>query len=79
MERPTFIFYNILGSLAWVGSMMLGGKFLNYWAQEKFQINLQDHIEAITIGIILITTLPVIYKLFFQKRNAGPTKNNPKP
>jgi membrane-associated protein len=79
MERPTFIFYNILGSIAWVGSMMLGGKFLNDWARDKFHINLQDHIEAITIGIILVTTLPVIYKLFFQKKSSAPTKNNPKP
>lgn len=78
MERPTFILYNLLGSIAWVCSMMLGGKFLNDWAKNTFHINLQDHIEAITLGIILITTLPVIYKLFFAKRSTVPPEKNPK-
>jgi membrane-associated protein len=68
MNKPQFIFYNILGSIAWVCSMMLGGHFLQAWVLKRFQFNLKDHIEAITIIIILITTLPVLYKLFFAKK-----------
>ena len=67
MNRATFIFYNILGSIAWVSSMMLGGYFLEGWVLRQFNFSLKDHIEAIAIGIILITTLPVLYKLFFAK------------
>ena len=76
MERATFIFYNILGSIAWVCSMMLGGHFLQSWVEREFNFSLKDHIEAITIAIILITTLPVIYKLFFTKKQPAPTTDH---
>jgi membrane-associated protein len=72
MSRPHFMFYNIMGSIAWVSSMMLGGYFLESWAQNKFDISLKDHIELITIIIILVTTLPVLYKLFFAKKSVIP-------
>jgi membrane-associated protein len=74
MSRPHFIFYNIVGSIAWVSSMMLGGFFLQTWVEEKFGYSLKDHIEAITIAIILITTLPVLYKLFFSKKTVAPAQ-----
>ena len=69
MNKPIFMFYNIIGSICWVASMMLGGYFLNDWFENKFGIKLQEHIEDITIGIILITTLPVLYKVFFGKKD----------
>jgi membrane-associated protein len=74
MEKPFFIFYNIVGSVCWVTSMMLGGFFLQNWVQKKYGFSLKDHIEAITIGLILVTTLPVLYKLFFGKDHE-PSKN----
>ena len=72
MPKPQFIFYNIIGSVAWVSSMMLGGFFLQTWVERKFGFSLKDHIEAITIIIVVITTLPVIYKLFFAKKPVVP-------
>lgn len=74
MHRPTFIFYNIIGSIVWVSSMMLGGYFLEEWVRNRFNFSLKDHIEAITIGIILVTTLPVLYKLFFAKKKIVPVE-----
>jgi membrane-associated protein len=68
MNPAHFIFYNIIGSISWVCSMMLGGYFLNSWVQRKFDFSLQDYIEPITIGIILVTTLPVLYKLFISRK-----------
>lgn len=81
MPKPQFIFYNIIGSVCWVTSMMLGGYFLQTWVERKFGFSLKDHIEAITIIIILITTLPVIYKLFFAKKPVvqPPADNNVNP
>jgi membrane-associated protein len=72
MSRPAFVAYNIIGSLSWVCSMMLGGYFLDAWVEKKFGFSLKDHIEAIAIGIILVTTLPVLYKLFFAKKSVIP-------
>jgi len=71
MSRPVFMAFNIIGSVCWVAIMMLSGYFLDSWVKRKFDYSLQDHIEAIAIGIILVTTLPVLYKLFFGKRE-GP-------
>lgn len=68
MDRKVFMSYNIMGSIVWVATMMLGGHFLETWVQRRFGFSLKDHIEAITIGIILVTTLPVLYKLFFGKK-----------
>ena len=73
MNPAHFIFYNIVGSVAWVASMMLGGYFLNSWVNREFGFSLQDYIEPITIFIILITTLPVLFKLFFTKKPVAPT------
>jgi len=72
MNWAHFIFYNIVGSVVWVSSMMLGGYFLNSWVQRKFDFSLQQYIEPITIVIILVTTLPVLYKLFFAKKSIVP-------
>lgn len=70
MERKSFTASNVLGSVLWVGSMMLGGHFLQTWVLEKFGYSLKDHIEAIAIVIILVTTIPVIFKMFFSKKKA---------
>jgi membrane-associated protein len=82
MDWKTFVFYNIIGSICWVSSMMLGGHFLQSWVLNQFGFSLKDHIEAITIGIILVTTLPVLYKLFFGKKKVATSQtitNEPKP
>jgi membrane-associated protein len=74
MERHVFMIFNIVGSVCWVATMMLTGYFLDSWVKRKFDFSLQDHIEAIAIGIILVTTLPVLYKLFFGRNEAEETQ-----
>jgi membrane-associated protein len=69
MKKTVFAFYNILGSICWVSSMMLSGYFLDRWVWRKFHFSLKDNIEWIAIGIILVTTLPVLYKLFSGKED----------
>lgn len=79
MERAVFMLYNIIGSVCWVATMMLSGHFLEKWVQRKWEFSLKDHIEAITIGIILVTTLPVLYKLFFSKDKKTEENTEPGP
>ena len=76
MDKAIFIFYNILGSVCWVASMMLGGYFLERWVLKRFDFSLKDHIEAITIGIVIITTLPVLFKVFFRKKEKDTTETS---
>jgi membrane-associated protein len=82
MERAPFMLFNIIGSLCWVSTMMLGGYFLEPWVQRKWEFSLKDHIEVITIAIIVVTTLPVLYKLLVNKKEkvaAPPTDSSVKP
>jgi len=69
MSKLVFIIYNLAGSMAWVTLMILGGHFLQSIIEKKYGFSLKDHIELITLVIILITTLPVIFKMITNKNN----------
>jgi membrane-associated protein len=68
MERKKFMVYNIIGCIAWVFLMLFAGHYLDKFFIKKFNFDLKKHLEVIVIGIILITTLPVLYKMFFGKK-----------
>jgi membrane-associated protein len=76
MDRSTFFLYNVLGSIAWVVSMVLGGYFIETWVKKQFGISLTDYIEMIALVIILITTVPVFWKLFFAKKHVVPKSDD---
>lgn len=63
MDRRKFSFYNIVGCIAWVLSMMFGGHYLYKLFLSKFGFDLKEHLEIIIIFIVLITTAPVLIKL----------------
>ncbi|TAF56727.1 MAG: DedA family protein [Sphingobacteriia bacterium] len=63
MDRKKFSFFNIVGCLAWVTSMLVAGHFLQKWILSQFGFDLKEHLEIIVLGIVLITTAPVIWKL----------------
>jgi len=67
MQKAKFVLYNIIGSIAWVFSMLVGGHFLQKWILSQFGFDLKHHLEIIVLGIVLITTAPVIMKLVFNK------------
>lgn len=79
MNATIFTLYNLFGSFAWVLTMVLGGYFIEAWVKKEFGISLTDYIELIAIIIILITTLPVLYKLFFAKKPVVPNSENQPP
>lgn len=62
MDKKKFLLYNVVGSLLWVCSMTLAGYFLgeNEWVKHNF--------EKIVIGLIVVTTAPVLFKMFFSKK-----------
>jgi membrane-associated protein len=76
MDKKKFMYYNIIGCIAWVASMLLAGHYLYKLFLNKFNFDLTEHLEAIVIGIILVTTLPVIYKLFFGKKEQETSSQN---
>lgn len=64
MDYKKFTLYNIIGSIAWVVSMVMTGYLLgeNVWVK--------DNLEKVIVGIIVITTGPVLFKMFFGKKKS---------
>lgn len=65
MNRAKFSVYNIFGSFLWAGTIVSAGFLLgeNAWAKE--------HLEKIIIGIVAITTGPVLLKLLVGKKKSS--------
>lgn len=62
MNGKKFSFYNVLGSFTWVGSIVVAGYLLgsNEWVK--------GNLEKIILGIVVVTTAPIIIKLLSAKR-----------
>lgn len=76
MDRKKFMYFNIVGCIAWVISMIFAGHFLQIWVMNQFGIELKDKLELIVIIIIVVTTAPVFWKLIFGKKAAKPKSSN---
>jgi len=68
MDRKKFSFFNIIGSFAWVFTMIVAGHYLQRIILNSFGFDLKKHLEVIVIGIVLVTTLPVIIKMLSGKK-----------
>ncbi|HQW93327.1 MAG TPA: VTT domain-containing protein [Ferruginibacter sp.] len=68
MDKKKFGFYNIVGCIAWVVSMLFIGHYLNAFTKQQFGLDLEAHLEIIVIAIVLVTTAPVLIKMFFGKK-----------
>jgi membrane-associated protein len=67
MDKQKFMYNNVVGCLLWVTSMIFGGHFLQTWILEHFQFDLKKHLEVIVLGIVFITTAPVIIKVITHR------------
>jgi membrane-associated protein len=68
MDRKKFSFYNIVGSVAWVFTMLFAGHYLQRLFESQFNFDLKKHLEVIVIGIVLVTTAPIFIKLLTGKK-----------
>ena len=62
MDKKKFMFFNIVSSFLWSFVLIFSGHYL-YGIFLKNGIDLKHHIEYIVLGIVLISTLPVLFKL----------------
>ncbi|MDR1877029.1 MAG: VTT domain-containing protein [Flavobacteriaceae bacterium] len=67
MKRGKYLVYNIIGSAAWSFSLIFAGHYLYRIFLNEFNFDLKEHIEFIVLIMVLITTTPVLIKLFFKK------------
>jgi membrane-associated protein len=63
MDKKKFFFYNVFGCLAWAISMLFAGHYLYKFFLTQFNFDLKERLEFIVLGIVLVTTAPVIMKL----------------
>ena len=63
MNFKKFTYYNIVGAIVWVVSITSLGYILgdNAWVK--------NNLEFIMIGLVILVTAPVIFKLFFKKKS----------
>lgn len=71
MDKKKFSYYNIVGCIAWVTSMLAAGHYLDKFFNAHYNFDLKKHLEVIVLGIVLITTAPVIVKLVFGKKKSS--------
>jgi len=71
MDKKKFMYYNIVGCVAWVFLMLFAGHYLKEFLEKKYGFDLTKHLEVIVIGIVVITTFPVLYKLFFGRKKTA--------
>jgi membrane-associated protein len=53
MHYPTFVFYNVIGGLAWIWSMLLTGYYI-----VKMVPGLEAQVEKMVIGIVILSVMP---------------------
>jgi membrane-associated protein len=64
MTYPTFFLYNVVGGLAWVAACLFAG----YWFGNIPWV--ARHFEAVVIGIIVISVLPLVYEFWKSSRSS---------
>jgi membrane-associated protein len=73
MDKKKFMFYNVVGCIAWAVSMLFAGHYLYKFFLSQFNFDLKEHLEVIVLGIVLVTTLPVIMKLVRGGKKQDPS------
>jgi membrane-associated protein len=69
MDKKRFLMYNIIGSASWVFIVLMAGHYLEKLFINKFGFDLKTHLFVIVIFIVLITTVPVLYKVIFKRKS----------
>lgn len=66
MDRRKFTIYNILGAVAWAGSIVTAGFLLGNYEVVK------NNLDMIIIGIVVVTTAPVLIKMIAGRKKKAP-------
>ena len=64
MHYPTFLFYNVVGGIAWVLICTLAGYFFGNVPVVK------ENFELVVVGIVLVSVLPIAWEMWSARRAA---------
>jgi len=70
MRYRTFLFYNVLGGIGWIVSMLLLGYMLDPALRQIIgpQFEIAKHIDKVIIVIVLLSISPMIWKWWTHRR-----------
>jgi len=68
MDKKEFLRDNVIGAVLWSFILIFAGHYLDKLFMDQFGIDLKKKLELIIIVIVLITTVPVIIKFLFGKK-----------
>lgn len=68
MDKKKFMLFNVISSFLWACTLIFAGRYLYKLFLDKFEIDLKSHIEIIIIGIVLITTVPLLINALKGKK-----------
>jgi membrane-associated protein len=71
MEYRTFLFYNVIGGIGWITSMLMIGYGLDPFFRWLFgpEFEIAKHIDKVIILVVIASVMPLIYKGYRQWRN----------
>ncbi len=68
MDKREFLRDNVIGAVLWSFLLIFAGHYLDKLFMDQFEIDLKKKLELIIIVIVLVTTLPIIIKFLFGKK-----------
>ncbi len=77
MDKKKFLRDNVIGAVLWSFSLIYAGHYLDKLFRDEFGIDLKSKLEYIIVTIVLVTTLPVIFKFMFGKKREEEKDINP--
>jgi len=65
MNYGKFVFYNIIGAVAWVFGCVIAGHFFGNipWVKKNFEI--------VVLGIIIVSILPIVFEFISARRSSA--------
>ncbi len=68
MDKAKFMYYNIIGCLGWVTCMTMAGHYLERFFLLQYDFDIKEHLEIIIITLIVVTSIPFVWKYWKNRR-----------
>jgi membrane-associated protein len=67
MKYRNFVFYNVMGGLLWIWSLLFTGYFLG-----RYIPGIDEHIEIVIIVVVFLSILPGIIHYYKERKRPVP-------
>jgi len=72
MNYRTFLFYNVIGGVGWIVSMLMLGYMLDPVLKEFFpQFDIAKHIDKVILVVVFLSISPMIWKWWTHRRTVN--------